>query len=83
MKGQPYKRTLKQLGFSSQSKAADFFGFTTRQSRRIAAGTAELRLAERKLIAVMLHYGITKEMVEQAMKPSKAPRAAKPEKAAA
>lgn len=62
MKGTAYKQTLKTLGMS-QLTSSKFLGFSHRQSRRIAAGTAELGLAAEKLLLAMMAYGLTSEMV--------------------
>lgn len=78
MKGREYKKALKTLKLS-QAKGALFLGFSTRQSRRIAAnnGKAALRLADEKLLRVMLEFSITVEMVDGLMKAKRAKPAPK------
>lgn len=84
MKGRDYKKGIKALKLS-QAKAAVFFGFSTRQSRRIASpnASAELRLADEKLLRVMLQYGLTVEMVDDLLKKPKRAKAAPKKDAAA
>lgn len=60
--GEEYRQAISALGMS-QAKASTFFGFTTRQSRRIAKTTAALTEPAEKLLRVMLHFGITPAMV--------------------
>lgn len=60
MTGNQYKKALKAVGLSI-SKAGPFFGFTKRQSFRIAAGETPVPEATRKLLVLMQRLGFKPE----------------------
>lgn len=74
IKGQQYKNAILAIGMS-QAKASAFFGFSTRQSRRIANGTNDLSEAATKLMVVMLHCGLTPKAVDEIVRVMKIPTA--------
>lgn len=64
MKTAEYKKAIATVGLS-QNKAAAFLGFSTRQSRRIAKGEADLSEGETLLLKVMIHLALTPEAVHK------------------
>jgi predicted transcriptional regulator len=61
-RGEGYKKIVERIGLSI-NKAADFLGYSRRQSKRIASGTAETSVATTMLIKVMLEMGLTFDAV--------------------
>lgn len=64
IKGAEFTSVISKLGMS-QVDAGVFLGFTTRNARRIAAGSAELSVPAEKLVRVMLECGLSRVMVDK------------------
>ena len=63
MTSKEYREAIAKLGLS-QRTAGDFFGFSTRQSRRLAAGDAEVSIPLQMLLRVMQTCGLTPKAVD-------------------
>lgn len=61
-----FRRQIAAVGLPHVNLAADFFGVSVRQARRLASeqDDATLSLSERKLLKLMIVLGITAETVD-------------------
>lgn len=63
VKGKDFKKLLSKLKLS-QARGGKFLGYSARQARRIAGGHNDLSVAAEKLMKVMIHLGLSPEVVE-------------------
>jgi hypothetical protein len=59
-----YRTAITKLNLS-QKRAAEFLGFSHRQSRRVAGSHAKLDTGAEKLLRVMMHLGLTVAAVDK------------------